>query len=151
MHIVLNFNRHNFPRNNTLSPSLPSLVRMIIHFKICVAKLLSSIGQPIYVADMRSALQDQAAWLVWRICVRTSLDCLAGRPQKPESKQLLSSHWCKGLDSLGGRECSVSCQEALLWKRRCNRCRLFQAISRLFTNHSSYFVFLNHRMLSGII
>ena len=58
--IDLLFNRHHFTSkdDNQLS-SLPSLVRMVVHFEISVAQLFGGIGQPVYVADKRSALQDQ--------------------------------------------------------------------------------------------
>ena len=58
--IDLLFNRHHFTSkdDNQLS-SLPSLVRMVVHFEISVEQLFGGIGQPVSVADKRSALQDQ--------------------------------------------------------------------------------------------
>lgn len=60
MLIALISNPHHFTSKSDNPLSSPaSLVRMIVHFKICVVKLISSISQPVYVADEGSSLKDQ--------------------------------------------------------------------------------------------
>ena len=58
---------------------------MIVHFEISVAKFFGSVSQPVYVADKRSALQDQVrlvglqdvfaqAWIVQQPTAETGIE-----------------------------------------------------------------------------